>query len=358
MTVEVRRGADLFGSTAEALVITVNCVGVMGKGVALTAKQRDPDLFREYQAICHAGRLRLGAPVLIRRLVGPSYLLFPTKGHWRDKSDVRSILAGLDYIEASLPAWRLAALAVPPLGCGNGGLEWAIVAPLFLERLARLGVRVELHPPQSAQDTGGENDDAISSAELRRALASVPAGSVAALSLLRALRSDFGPLDRSAIQSLWYTAQIAGVVDGWAYQDTHTGPACRGLSSHLSSLVRNGLLCLKTDEGRRRSDFELGPAYRGYAALLAQELERFAEPLGRLTRLLRQARARDLRLIRYLHWIRTGGLLAPRTPSAFMAALAATSWPDASRYSESRVSGCLEWLARSGWLDASPANGC
>lgn len=144
--IEVRKG-DLFESSAQTLVNTVNTVGVMGKGVALGFKQRFPEMYRDYVQRCEHGLVKLGEPYLWQTLVEPWVLNFPTKAHWRTRSRLQDIVSGLEYLESHYRAWGVRSLAVPPLGCGNGGLEWRVVGPTLYEHLSRLGIPVELYAP-------------------------------------------------------------------------------------------------------------------------------------------------------------------------------------------------------------------
>ena len=89
---------DLFASQMQTLVNTVNCVGVMGKGVALEFKKRFPDMYQDYVARCAAKQVRLGQPYLFRQLVPPWILNFPTKDDWRSVSRLSDIVAGLEYL--------------------------------------------------------------------------------------------------------------------------------------------------------------------------------------------------------------------------------------------------------------------
>src|SRR5258708_36941639 len=120
---------DLFESQAQTLVNTVNCVGVMGKGVAEQFKQRFPAMFDDYEARCDRKAVRLGEPYLYRDSSGVQIVNFPTKDHWRSPSRLADIERGLDYLAAHAAEWKIASLALPPLGCGNGGLEWAEARP-------------------------------------------------------------------------------------------------------------------------------------------------------------------------------------------------------------------------------------
>src|SRR4051794_20469037 len=134
MPVQVLVG-DLFSSRAQTLVNTVNCVGVMGKGVALGFKQRYPEMYREYVKKCARGEVMLGRPYLWSPIIPPWVLNFPTKDHWRSESSLEAIVGGLAYLKDRYREWGISSLAVPPLGAGLGGLEWRVVGPTLYQHL-------------------------------------------------------------------------------------------------------------------------------------------------------------------------------------------------------------------------------
>ena len=138
---------DLFESQAQTLVNTVNCVGVMGKGVAEQFKQRFPAMFEDYKSRIDPKTVRLGEPYLYRDLSGLQIVNFPTKDHWRSPSRLADIEHGLDYLVAHIAEWRIPSVALPPLGCGNGGLEWSEVGPLTYRKLHELPIDVEVYAP-------------------------------------------------------------------------------------------------------------------------------------------------------------------------------------------------------------------
>lgn len=138
---------DLFESQAQTLVNTVNCVGVMGKGVAERFKERFPAMFDDYKRRTDRKAVHLGEPYLYRDRSGLQIVNFPTKGHWRSPSRISDIERGLDYLAAHAADWGISDLAMPPLGCGNGGLEWSEVGPLIYSKLHWLPIDVEVYAP-------------------------------------------------------------------------------------------------------------------------------------------------------------------------------------------------------------------
>ena len=173
---------DIFATDCVALVNTVNCVGVMGAGIALGVKQRWPAIFSAYRLDCRAGidcagqpDPRIGpqrhqrAPDCCRpggscaiHQVRPGHVIirptnqqpvrfvfdFPTKRHWADKSEIEDIEAGLPALADAIRASFVPSIAIPPLGCGNGGLQWTAVRPLIEAALRSLAdIRIDLCGP-------------------------------------------------------------------------------------------------------------------------------------------------------------------------------------------------------------------
>ena len=145
---------DLLKADAEALVNTVNCVGVMGKGIALQFKQAFPENFVEYQKACKKGQVRLGQVHVFStgRLINPKHIInFPTKKHWRTKSRLSEIESGLDSLVEVISQLNVRSVALPPLGCGFGGLKWSEVEPLIKQKMGTIPeVTVLLFAPHGA----------------------------------------------------------------------------------------------------------------------------------------------------------------------------------------------------------------
>jgi len=125
---------NLLQTDAEALVNTVNCDGFMGKGIALQFKQAWPENFDAYAKACRAKEVRPGHMLVWEsgRMVNPRYIInFPTKRHWREKSRLEDIRNSLRALVEDVQRLDIRSIAVPPLGCGNGGLDWQDVRPLI-----------------------------------------------------------------------------------------------------------------------------------------------------------------------------------------------------------------------------------
>ncbi len=130
---------SIFDIPADALVNPVNCIGIMGSGLALQFKQRYPAMFRAYQHACWTKEMRIGHLQFYHGL--DNYIInFPTKNHWREKSHLYQIEAGLaDFVER-YNAYELTSVAWPQLGCGLGGLDWQDVEPLMVRYLEPLPI--------------------------------------------------------------------------------------------------------------------------------------------------------------------------------------------------------------------------
>ncbi len=138
--IEFKQG-NLLEENAEAIVNTVNCVGVMGKGIALQFKRAYPENFRQYDQACKSGEVQPGRmfTVTTGSLFNPRYIInFPTKRHWKGKSTIADIKSGLTALVAEIQQLGITSIAIPPLGCGNGGLNWAEVKPLIESAFTQL----------------------------------------------------------------------------------------------------------------------------------------------------------------------------------------------------------------------------
>ena len=132
---------DILKAEAEALVNTVNCVGVMGRGIALQFKQRFPANFKAYAVACAQGEVQPGRMFVFETgaMMLPHYVInFPTKRHWRGKSRIEDIRAGLQALVNEIRTRNIRSIAIPSLGSGLGGLDWQEVKPLMEQMLADL----------------------------------------------------------------------------------------------------------------------------------------------------------------------------------------------------------------------------
>ncbi|WP_029921045.1 type II toxin-antitoxin system antitoxin DNA ADP-ribosyl glycohydrolase DarG [Nevskia soli] len=143
---------NLLEADVDAVVNTVNTVGVMGKGIALMFKEAFPDNFKQYEAACKKKEIKVGHMFVVERLEllgGPHWIInFPTKKHWRQPTKLEWIVEGLADLHRVITENHIRSIAVPPLGCGNGGLDWKDVRPTIEAALSDLaGVDVLVFEP-------------------------------------------------------------------------------------------------------------------------------------------------------------------------------------------------------------------
>jgi O-acetyl-ADP-ribose deacetylase (regulator of RNase III)/uncharacterized protein YwgA len=222
---------DMFESQASTLVNTVNCVGVMGKGVAQEFKKRFPAMFEDYQRRCALKQVRLGEPYLYQDISGLCIMNFPTKDHWRSSSRLSDIEKGLDYLVAHASHWNLSSIAMPPLGCGNGGLEWAEVGPLIYRKLHKLPIDVELYAPYGTPKSELNTDflSAFSQMTLEgkgRKADKLNADWVVLMEVLRELGAQpyANPVGRTIFQKICYVITEMGVPTGFKFNKGSYGP--------------------------------------------------------------------------------------------------------------------------------------
>jgi O-acetyl-ADP-ribose deacetylase (regulator of RNase III) len=153
---------NLLDADVDALVNAVNTVGVMGKGIALQFKQVYPDMFKVYERAAKNGDVQLGKMHVYptNALSGPRYIInFPTKQHWQDRSYLGDIRNGLTDLLQVVKSLGIESVAIPPLGCGNGGLDWRDVEPLIASIFEQLpNVRAVVYPPLAASAARGNSN--------------------------------------------------------------------------------------------------------------------------------------------------------------------------------------------------------
>lgn len=137
---------NIFESKCTTIVNTINCVGVMGKGIALEFKKKYPEMFMDYVLKCDRGEVKPGLPYVYQG-ENVSILNFPTKDHWRSPSRLSYVVEGLNWFVENYQKYGIESIAFPPLGCGNGGLTWDVVGPIMYQKLCQLPIDIEIYAP-------------------------------------------------------------------------------------------------------------------------------------------------------------------------------------------------------------------
>jgi len=275
---------NLLTADVDALVNTVNTAGVMGKGIALQFKRAFPDNYRVYRAACNRGEVCLGEMFVYDtgRLGPRRYVInFPTKGHWRSRSRIEDIRSGLaDLLRVALDL-ELTSIAVPALGCGNGGLSWSTVRPLIEETFqAAPDVRVVVFPP-----TGAPDPATMPVATKRPSLTGNRAALLVTLERYlhraRALEVRDG-VSELEIQKLVYFLQVLGQPFQLTFARGRYGPYAEQIHHVLQSLEGHYLVGYG-DRSARVADFEPIRLTEGTAEKAAEHLEpAAAERIDRL----------------------------------------------------------------------------
>lgn len=232
--IELTHG-NLLKAPAQALVNTVNTEGVMGKGIALQFRNAYPDVFKAYADACKSGLVQLGT-MDVHDMgsigEGPRWVInFPTKGHWRSRSRLQDVASGLHDLVATVKRLGIESIAIPPLGCGNGGLDWENVRPLIEQAFAEVpSVRVLMFEPAGAPPAADMPN--------RTVRPSLTTGSATLLVLMRSyLRGLMDPfVTLLEVHKLMYFMQEAGQPLKLKYQADKYGPYAVNLSHLLKRL--------------------------------------------------------------------------------------------------------------------------
>jgi len=147
---------DILEAKTQVVVNTVNCEGVMGKGLALQFKKKYPEMFKEYKQKSQLGKIAIGQLHLYKETPQYWILNFPTKNHWRQKSKLEYIEKGLVTFREKYEEWGITSIAFPRLGCQQGGLDWAEVKPLmekYLGDLPKLKVQIFTYKPSTQKSS-------------------------------------------------------------------------------------------------------------------------------------------------------------------------------------------------------------
>ena len=227
-----KKQGDLLKSQSQALVNTVNCVGVMGKGVALQFKKAFPENCKAYEKACKASLVQPGKMFTFDAgtLMQTRWIInFPTKRHWRGGSHMEDVEAGLTALVEEVKRLKIKSIAIPPLGCGNGGLDWNQVRPLIEQAFAKLPeVDVQLFEPIGAPEAEKmTNRTGKPHLTLARALF---------IKLLDLYKLADYQLSRLEIQKLAYFLQSAGEPLRLDFEAHKFGPYAHNLNHVLSRL--------------------------------------------------------------------------------------------------------------------------
>ncbi len=339
---------NLLRADADALVNTVNTEGVMGKGIALQFKKAYPAMFDAYRLAAKAGQIRLGHIQVwpTNHLTGPKYVInFPTKGHWKSRSKLKDIEEGLADLVRQVRELEIRSIALPPLGCGNGGLEWRDVKPVIMAAFDQVpDVDVLLYPPAGAPSAAE-----LVTATARPRMTPGRAALVATVNRYteQALAAP-GPVES---QKLMYFLQVAGEPLRLNFVENRYGPYADNLR-HVLSLIEGHFLSGYGDGSAAVSESEPLTLLPGAAEEAQEELNRSEDTRLRIERVLELAvgfeSAYGLELLATVHWI----ALHNGARGAHDVAQQVSAWSPrkARMFTTGHVETALNALSERGWI--------
>jgi O-acetyl-ADP-ribose deacetylase (regulator of RNase III)/uncharacterized protein YwgA len=241
---------NIFESRAQTLVNTVNCVGVMGKGIAQEFKKRFPGMFRDYKDLCDKGIVQLGKPYAYKDLYDKTIINFPTKKHWRAMSRLDDIKKGLDVFIEKYKQWGIKSVAFPPLGCGNGGLEWEVVGPVIYQKLMVVDIPVEIYAPYGTHqkyltEEYLSGNSFINTKEfIGKRHAKFKSEWATLLEVLHNLERQpyVKPVGRTIFQKICFVMQEAGVDLGFKFSQGSYGPYSEGIKTALKIMANRNMV--------------------------------------------------------------------------------------------------------------------
>jgi hypothetical protein len=251
--------------------------------------------------------VRLGRPYLYKQL-GPWVLNFPTKDHWRAVSRLSDIVAGLEYLNSHYKEWGIKSLAVPPLGCGNGQLDWNVVGPTLYRYFERLDIPVEMYAPAGTPPEQLTREfltrDAASPVDKPRPVgAHLPPAAIALVSVVSRVAREphHWPVGRTSFQKIAYFLTETGIPTGLHCQRSSYGPFSPELKRLIGRLMNHNVV----SEQHRGRMFEItpGPTYRDARALHKDKLRDWAPSIERVADLfLRMPAMADAEIAATVHF--------------------------------------------------------
>lgn len=347
---------NILQSRAQAIVNTVNCVGVMGKGVALAFKHKYPDMYRDYVARCDNGEVELGKPY---PYTADDHIVvnFPTKKHWRSVSRINDIETGLRHLRSHLNEWGITSIALPPLGCGNGQLDWSVVAPTLHRHLSTFGIPVELYVPHEVP----LDDSQFTLIDVDPSSANPPNkvqdSSIALVAILADLEDSFyhWPVGRVMLQKVAYFATVGGLPTGLNFEAANYGPFAPGLKRELARLQVNGLL--REEQRGRMFEVLVGPTFSAARVESQDFLNEWREVVERVSSLFARFNTRQAEVAATVHYAAAElRIKLGRAPFAGEVLAAVEQWKIQRKppFRHDDISQAIVSLAMQRWVEVVP----
>ncbi len=338
---------DILKSDAEALVNTVNCVGVMGRGIALEFKNKFPENFKAYAAACERKEVQPGRMFVFATgwVTGPKYIInFPTKRHWRGKSRLEDIESGLTALREVIRERKISSIAIPPLGAGLGGLDWSHVRPRIQEALKSLpDTRITVYEPRPAAEA-----KPVSRAAKPPAMTP---GRAALIGLMQ--RYLAGLLDPFVtlleVHKLMYFLQVAGEPLRLRFAQGHYGPYAENLR-HVLKAVEGYYLTGYADTGDSPSkELQLVPGAAEDAERTLSQNPSTSERIRQVADLVDGFETPfGLELLSTVHWVAS----QRKTTDANDVIARAYEWSERKRqFSERQIRLAMQVLGEKHWFE-------
>jgi len=348
--IEYKKG-NLLGEDVEAVVNTVNCVGIMGRGIALQFKNAFPDNFKAYAAACKRNEVQPGRMFIYEtgRMINPRFVVnFPTKRHWKGKSRMEDVDAGLIALAQEIRARNIRSIAIPPLGSGLGGLDWSKVRPRIEAALRGIDdLRVVIFEPSEVN----ADQRANSSSEAPK----MTAGRAALVALMhRYLSGLLDPfISLLEVHKLMYFLQAAEEPLQLRYAKAPYGPYAENLR-HVLKSVEGHLVTGYADGGDAPDkQLELVPGALDDACAFLKDK---VETVSRMNKVFELVDGFEtpfgLELLSTVHWVVTH----EQATSLDDIVNKTYAWNDRKRqFTRRQIALATEVLARKGWISIAPA---
>lgn len=332
----------------DAIVNTVNCVGVMGKGIALQFKKKWPANFKAYADACKASQVKPGHMFIYHAgaLATPKYVVnFPTKDHWRGKSRIEFIQDGLVDLVEQIKALRISSIAIPPLGCGNGGLDWQQVKPLIEQAFTAIPeVEVRLFEPSGALSA--------TDMEINSSRPKMTPGRAALLKVLDTYRELNYGLSKIEVQKLAYFLQEAGENLRLQFKKHQYGPYADALRHALDKM--DGHFIRGMGDGVVESEIAPDQGALAEAELFIQQTQRqdLFLHISKVAGLIEGFQSPyGMELLSTVHWVAT----REQADNPAKAIAAIQTWNDRKRHLMKPAHIEVAWLhlVNQGWIQSS-----
>jgi len=344
--IEYKHG-DILKENAEALVNTVNCVGVMGRGIALQFKNAFPENFKYYAAACKKDEVRPGRMLVYetRKLINPRFIInFPTKRHWRGKSRMEDIESGLKDLAEVIRHRNIRSIAIPPLGSGLGGLDWAEVNRRIVTALQPLAdVQIIIFEPKGAPETEKMAHS--------REVPTMTAGRAALVELIhRYLEGMLDPfISLLEVHKLMYFMQEAGEPLRLKYQKAPYGPYAENLR-HVLHAIEGHLVSGYADGGDiPDKQLKLVPGAVEDATLYLKQHQKTRSHFDKVAKLVEGFESPfGLELLSTVHWV----INKERVNSVEEVVNNTYAWnPRKRQFTPRQIRLAVDVLSRKGWAD-------